>query len=29
MSELPPYATTGQRVWYYSFRAICAVIFVS
>ena len=28
MSELPPYATTGERVWYYSFRVICAFIFL-
>ncbi len=28
MSALPPYATLGQRVWYYAFRAICALIFV-
>ena len=28
MSELPPYATTGQRVWFYSFRVICALIFL-
>ena len=27
MSGLPPYATTGQRVWYYSFRVICGMIF--
>ena len=27
MSALPPYATTGQRVWYYSFRVICGLIF--
>jgi putative spermidine/putrescine transport system permease protein len=27
MSELPPYATTGQRIWYYAFRVICGVIF--
>jgi len=27
MSQLPPYATTGQRVWYYSFRFICGLIF--
>ncbi|MDX8348434.1 ABC transporter permease [Cognatiyoonia sp. IB215446] len=26
MSALPPYATTGQRVWYYSFRAIVGLI---
>ena len=24
---LPPYATTGQRIWYYSFRIICGLIF--
>jgi putative spermidine/putrescine transport system permease protein len=24
---LPPYASTGQRVWYYGFRVICALIF--
>ena len=28
MSALPPYATTGQRIWYYSFRAICGLIFL-
>ena len=27
MSGLPTYATTGQRVWYYSFRVICGLIF--
>ncbi len=27
MSALPPYATTGQRVWHYSFRVICGLIF--
>ena len=27
MSKLPPYATTGQRIWHYSFLAICALIF--
>ncbi|SMX33860.1 ABC transporter permease [Octadecabacter ascidiaceicola] len=27
MSALPPYATTGQRVWHYSFRIICGLIF--
>ncbi|MEM0943235.1 MAG: ABC transporter permease [Pseudomonadota bacterium] len=26
MSELPPYATTGERVWFYSFRVICGFI---
>jgi putative spermidine/putrescine transport system permease protein len=25
--KLPPYATTGQRVWFYSFRVICGLIF--
>lgn len=24
----PPYATLGQRVWYYTFRVICALIFI-
>ena len=28
MSQLPPYATTGQRVWYYAFRFICGLIFL-
>ncbi|MSU88735.1 ABC transporter permease subunit [Rhodobacteraceae bacterium 2CG4] len=27
MSALPPYATPGQRVWFYSFRVICGLIF--
>ncbi len=27
-SGLPPYATTGQRIWYYAFRFICALIFI-
>ena len=26
--SLPVYATTGQRIWYYSFRVICALIFI-
>ncbi|MCV2882525.1 ABC transporter permease [Actibacterium sp. XHP0104] len=25
--DLPPYATTGQRVWFYTFRVICGLIF--
>ncbi|MEM9269025.1 MAG: ABC transporter permease [Pseudomonadota bacterium] len=25
---LPPYTSTGERVWYYTFRVICALIFV-
>jgi len=28
MSELPPYASTGQKVWHYSFRTICGAIFL-
>jgi putative spermidine/putrescine transport system permease protein len=28
MSGLPPYASLGQRAWYYSFRVICALIFL-
>ena len=28
MAALPPYATTGQRVWYYSFRVICTLLFL-
>ena len=27
MNKLPPYATTGQRIWHYTFLAICALIF--
>ena len=27
MGGPPPYATTGQRVWYYAFRVICGLIF--
>ncbi|WP_071674110.1 ABC transporter permease [Nioella nitratireducens] len=27
MSSLPPYATTGQRIWFYGFRVICGLIF--
>jgi putative spermidine/putrescine transport system permease protein len=27
MSGIPPYASTGQRLWYYGFRLICAAIF--
>jgi len=26
MAALPPYATVGQRTWYYGFRVICALI---
>jgi putative spermidine/putrescine transport system permease protein len=27
MSTFPPYASTGQRIWHYGFRVICAAIF--
>ncbi len=27
MSALPPYASAGQRVWFYAFRVICGLIF--
>ncbi|MEM6463928.1 MAG: ABC transporter permease [Pseudomonadota bacterium] len=27
MSALPPYASNGQRAWYYGFRMICGLIF--
>lgn len=27
MSDLPEYASTGQRIWYYTFRFICGLIF--
>lgn len=26
-TKLPPYATFGQRVWFYGFRVICGLIF--
>lgn len=26
-SKLPPYATTGQRIWFYTFRVLCGLIF--
>ncbi len=26
-SKLPTYATTGQRIWYYTFRVICGLVF--
>ena len=28
MAALPPYATVGQRVWRWSFRVICTLIFI-
>jgi putative spermidine/putrescine transport system permease protein len=27
MAALPPYASTGQRLWYWTFRVICVLIF--
>jgi len=27
MSKLPPYATTGQRIWHYTFLTLCGLIF--
>jgi len=27
MDKLPPYATIGQRIWFYAFRVICGLIF--
>ena len=27
MSKLPPYATTGQRLWHYTFLTLCGLIF--
>ncbi len=27
MNKLPPYATLGQTIWFYSFRVICGLIF--
>ena len=26
MAALPPYASTGQRLWYWGFRAICVAV---
>lgn len=28
MSELPPYASTGQKIWFYCFRFLCGLIFL-
>jgi len=28
MTALPPYASVGQRTWYYGFRVICALLFL-
>ena len=26
MAALPPYASTGQRIWHWTFRAICVAV---
>ena len=28
MANLPPYTSTGERIWHYSFRVICGLIFL-
>jgi len=28
MAKLPPYTTTGERIWHYAFRFICGLIFL-
>jgi putative spermidine/putrescine transport system permease protein len=28
MAQLPPYTTTGERIWHYAFRVICGLIFL-
>ena len=28
MAQLPPYTSTGERIWHYTFRFICSLIFV-
>ena len=28
MAKLPPYATTGERVWKFTYLAICTLIFI-
>ena len=28
MTQLPPYTSTGERIWHYTFRFICGLIFV-
>jgi len=28
MAQLPPYTSTGERIWHYTFRCICGVIFL-
>ena len=28
MAQLPPYTTTGERIWHFTFRVICGLIFL-
>ena len=28
MAQLPPYTSTGERIWHYTFRFICGLIFL-
>lgn len=28
MAQLPPYTTTGERIWHYTFRFLCGLIFL-
>ncbi|MBT6566301.1 MAG: ABC transporter permease [Candidatus Puniceispirillum sp.] len=28
MAQLPPYTTTGERIWHYTFRVICGLVFL-
>ena len=28
MAQLPPYTTTGERIWHYAFRIICGLVFM-
>ena len=28
MAQLPPYTTTGERIWHYTFRFVCGLIFL-
>ena len=28
MAQLPPYTSTGERIWHYTFRCICGLIFL-
>ncbi|MGB1864275.1 MAG: ABC transporter permease [Candidatus Puniceispirillum sp.] len=28
MAQLPPYTTTGERIWHYTFRVICGLVFM-